>query len=65
MYDKHDYIFAAYTETATEMTLAQCISFWLLFNYLIPLDLAVMLETNQIFYSVFIVMDAKMAHVNK
>ena len=46
MYDKHDYIFAAYSESATEMTLTQVISFWLLFNYLIPLDLAVMLEVN-------------------
>ena len=35
-----------------------------MFNYLIPLDLAVVLEVNSMVYSAFIVFDAKMAHVN-
>ena len=52
------------SETATELSLQSIVSFYLLFNYLIPLDLAVMIEFNAIFYSGFISADAKMTHVN-
>mmetsp|Transcript_36144 Transcript_36144/g.44084 ORF Transcript_36144/g.44084 Transcript_36144/m.44084 type:complete len:94 (+) Transcript_36144:1104-1385(+) len=38
---------------------------YLLYNYLIPLDLAVILEVVAIFYAYWIINDAKMAHVNK
>ena len=50
-------------ESAT--TLKSVVTFYLLFNYLVPLDLAVCLEFNAIFYSGFIVADAKMTHINK
>ena len=49
---------------ATETSLTSVISFYLLYNNIIPLDLAVMIEMNAIFYSGFIVADAKMAYAN-
>ena len=52
-------------ESATELSLQSIVSFYLLFNYLIPLDLAVMIEFNAIFYSGFISADAKMTYANK
>lgn len=47
-FDKHAYITDHIGNTATEVSLQAIISFYLLFNYLIPLDLAVMIEFNAI-----------------
>ena len=65
IYGKHAYVFADLGESATELSLKTAVSMYLLYNYLIPLDLAVLLEFIAIMYSGFILMDAKMAHVNR
>jgi len=65
IYDSHHYIFADWDVSATEISLQAVISMYLLYNYLIPLDLAVILEVVAIFYAYWIINDAKMAHVNK
>ena len=64
LFETHTYLTDNSDETATSTSLKAVISFYLLFNYLIPLDLAVMLEVNAIFYSGFIPADAKMTHIN-
>ena len=65
LFETHTYLTDNSDETATSTSLKAVISFYLLFNYLIPLDLAVMLEVNAIFYSGFIPADAKMTHLNR
>ena len=37
----------------------------MLFNYVIPLDIAVMLELNAIFYTIYMVWDGKMTYANE
>ena len=51
--------------SATKISLQGVMSFYLLYNYLLPLDLAVLLELVAILYSYWIINDAKMAYVNK
>ena len=50
--------------TTTQMTLLSVPSFYILYNYFIPLDLSVMIEVIAMGYSAFIGTDAKMTHVN-
>ena len=64
IYDDHDYI-SNEEDNATDATLLSVVSFYLIYNNIIPLDLAVMLEFNAIFYTGFIVADANMTYVNK
>ena len=52
-------------ENESATTLKAVFTYFLLFTYLIPLDLSVCLEFNAVFYSGFIVADAKMTHINK
>ena len=65
LFEEHKYLTDGDDESSTLATLKSVVSFYLLFNYLIPLDLAVMLEFNAVFYSGFIVADANMAHENR
>ena len=65
LFETHSYLTDLIDSTATEVSLLSIMSFYLIFNNLVPLDLAVMLEFNAIFYSGFISADAKMTHVNK
>ena len=53
------------SNNVTTTSLQSVVSFYLLFDYLIPLDLAVMLELNAIFYSGYLSMDAKMTYINR
>ena len=64
MYDKHGYIFADLDVNATEISLLTVISLYLVCNFLMTLDLAVMLELVAIFYSPFVSIDAKMMKAN-
>jgi len=64
IYDNHDYI-SNEEDNATDATLLSVVSFYLIYNNIIPLDLAVMLEFNAVFYTGFIVADARMTYVNK
>ena len=64
LFETHFYITDGSDTTATEATLQSIISFYLLFNYLIPLDLAVMLEFNVLFYISYIGWDANMTYYN-
>lgn len=64
LFETHTYLTDNSDDTATSTSLSAIVSFYLLFNYLVPLDLAVMLELNAIFYSGFIPADAKMTHIN-
>ena len=64
LFETHTYLTDNSDDTATSTSLSAIVSFYLLFNYLVPLDLAVMLEVNAIFYSGFIPADAKMTHIN-
>ena len=64
LFEDHKYLTDG-DDDSTATSLKSVVSFYLLFNYLIPLDLAVMLEFNAVFYSGFIVADANMAHVNR
>ena len=61
----HYYITDHIDSTATQVSLQAIVTFFLLFNYIIPLDLAVMVEFNAVFYTGFITNDAKMTHVNE
>ena len=65
LYDGHHYLAEQSKMTTTEVTLASAVSFYLLFSYLCPLDIAVMLELNAIFYSLYIHWDAKMHHIDR
>ena len=65
LFENHKYLTDGDDDDSTIATLQSAVSFYLLFNYLIPLDLAVMLEFNAVFYSGFIVADANMAHENR
>ena len=65
IYDSHHYIFSQLSDSATVLSLKTVISLYLVYNYLIPLDLAVTLEFIAIFYSAFILWDVKMAHTNR
>ena len=65
LFEKHAYLTDHSDVDATESTLFSIISFYLLFNYAIPLDIAVMLELNAIFYSLYVVWDAKMTYLNE
>ena len=65
LFETHSYLTDLIDSTATEVSLLSIMSFYLIFNNLVPLDLAVVLEFNAIFYSGFISADAKMTHVNK
>ena len=65
LFETHSYLTDLIDSTATEVSLLSIMSFYLIFNNLVPLDLAVMLEFNAIFYAGFISADAKMTHVNK
>ena len=65
LFESHYYLTDNVEDTSTTSSLKAVISFYLLFNYLVPLDLAVMLEMNAIFYSGFIPLDAQMTHVNR
>jgi len=65
LFDDHKYITDGKGLTATEQSLTSVVSFYLLFNNIIPLDLAVMVEFNAIFYSGFIVADSNMTYLNK
>ena len=64
LFDNHKYLTDGSDDDSTVATLQSAVSFYLLFNDLVPLDLAVMLEFNAVFYSGFIVADANMAHIN-
>ena len=64
IYETHYYISNGETDT-TERSVLSIFSFYLLWNPIIPLDMAVMIEFNAIFYSGFLVADAKMTHLNK
>ena len=64
LFETHTYLTDNSDDTATSTSLSAIVSFYLLFNYLVPLDLPVMLELNAIFYSGFITADAKMTHIN-
>ena len=65
LYDGHHYLAEQLEMTTTEVTLAASVSFYLLFSYLCPLDIAVMLELNAINYSLYIHWDAKMHHIDR
>ena len=65
LFDGHHYLTQGYETTPEEVSLAAAVSFYLLFSYLIPLDIAVMLELNAINYTLYIHWDAKMHHVNR
>ena len=65
LFENHTYLTDNSDSTASEVSLLSIMSFYLLFNNLVPLDLAVMLEFNAIFYSGFISADANMNHINK
>lgn len=65
LYESHYYLTDLVEDSSTEATLKAIVSFYLLFGYLVPLDLAVCLEFNAIIYSGFIVADAKTTHLNK
>lgn len=65
LFETHSYLTDLIDSTEIEVSLLSIMSFYLIFNNLVPLDLAVMLEFNAIFYSGFISADAKMTHVNK
>ena len=57
--DKHYYIFPPGKEEDKEMTVFQALmSFYLLFNQLIPMDLAINLILNKMFYTVLMEADA-------
>ena len=64
LFDNHKYLTDGDDDDSTVATLQAVVSFYLLFNDLVPLDLAVMLEFNAVFYSGFIVADHNMAHIN-
>jgi len=57
IYDSHEYIFGGSESSATEISLQAVLSMYLLYNYLVPLDLAVVLELVAIWYTIFIVSD--------
>ena len=65
IYDGHHYLTEQSEMSTTEVTLAASVSFYLLFSYLCPLDIAVMLDLNAIFYSLYIHWDAKMHHIDR
>ena len=65
MYDKHWYIFADLDASAAEISILTPISLYLICNYLMTLDLAVMLELVAIWYSPFVSIDAKMTKSNE
>ena len=65
LFKNHSYLTDQSNESDDQATLFAVVSFYLLFNYAIPLDIAVMLELNAIFYSLYIVWDAKMTYLNK
>ena len=65
MYETHDYIFGMKEQPVGEITFQTFFSLYLIYNYLVPLDLAVILEIVAILYSFFIVHDAKMSHINE
>jgi len=65
MYESHFYIYGDLDASATEISLLQAISLYLICNYLMTLDLAVMLELTAIFYSSFVSMDVKMTKANE
>ena len=57
MYDTHRYIYDGTEISPTEVTLQTVLSLYLLYNYLVPLDLAVILEIVAIWYSFYLVND--------
>lgn len=65
LFETHIYLTDNTEDTSTSTSLKAVVSFYLLFNYLVPLDLAVMLELNAIMYSGFIPADAKMTSLNR
>ena len=67
LFQTHQYLTGP-TDSAsleTETSVAAIMSIYLLYGYLIPLDLAVLLEFTALFYSPFIVWDAHMMHTNR
>lgn len=63
IYDTHWYIFDGTEIGPTEITLQTTLSLYILFNYLIPLDLAVILELVAIWYTYYLVSDYHMTHL--
>jgi phospholipid-transporting ATPase len=61
IYKNHFYLSP---DDPTKTSLLSVISFYLLFNNLIPLDLAVMLEFNSMLYAGYISVDANMTYAN-
>ena len=64
LFESHTYLTDNLDSDSTMTSLASVLSFFLLFNYCIPMDIAVMLELNAIGYSLFLVWDAKMTYLN-
>lgn len=62
MYDSHRYIYDGTEIGPTEVTIQTILSLYLLYNYLVPLDLAVILEIVAIWYSFYLVNDYQMTH---
>lgn len=64
--DKHYYIFPTDEEVDKELTVFQALmSFYLLFNQLIPMDLAVNLILNKMFYTLLIEADCQMVDLQR
>ena len=65
LFESHTYLTDNNDEDAQTSSLYAVVSFYLLYNGAIPLDIAVMLELNAIFYSCYIVWDARMTYLNE
>jgi P-type E1-E2 ATPase len=63
-YDKHQYIFENYIGP-TQVSMKSILSFYLLFNLFLPLDLAVIVEFTSIVYVPMVNVDAAMVYLNK
>ena len=65
LFEDHFYLTDNNDKSSSETTLLAVVSFYILNNYLVPLDLAVCLEFIQLFYFGFILSDAKMTNFNR
>ena len=62
IYDTHWYIFDGTEIGPTEITLQTTLRLYMLFDYLIPLELAVILEIVAIWYLYYLINDYHMRH---
>ena len=65
LFETHFYLTDNNDDSSTKTTLLAVVSFYILNNYLVPLDLAVSIEFNQLFYFGFLLDDAKMTILNR